>query len=121
MLSTREDSAVTASSEHTETFAFALRLRPGAAEEYRRRHDEIWPELVALQHAAGILRYEIHLHPQTGLLFAHIERRRDHRMDRFPESEIWRRWQQHMSGLIEQRDGIPVRDPLIRVFRMPEP
>jgi L-rhamnose mutarotase len=42
-------------------------------------------------------------------------------MDRFPESEIWRRWQQHMSGLIEQRDGIPVRDPLIRVFRMPEP
>ncbi len=107
-------------SDDTETFAFALRLKPGAEEEYRRRHDEIWPELVALQRAVGILRYEIHLHAPTGLLFAHIERRRDHRMDEFPDHEVWRRWQSHMSGLIEQRDGIPVRDSLTRVFRMPD-
>jgi L-rhamnose mutarotase len=106
-------------SPQTETLAFALHLKPGAAEEYRRRHDEIWPELVDLQRRSGIVRYEIHLHEPTGLLFAHIERRVDHRMDRFPDSEVWRRWQQHMSGLIEQRDGIPVRDPLVRVFRMP--
>ena len=106
--------------DSTETIAFALRLRPGAADEYRRRHDAIWPELVALQRASGILRYEIHLHEPTGLLFARIERRTGHRMDDFPKSEIWRRWQEHMSGLIEQRDGIPVREPLVRVFRMPE-
>lgn len=106
-------------SPQTETLAFALHLKPGAAEEYRKRHDEIWPELVDLQLRAGIVRYEIHLHEATGLLFAHIERRVDHRMDSFPESEVWRRWQRHMAGLIEQRDGIPVRDPLVRVFRMP--
>lgn len=111
---------MTETMDATETIAFALHLKPGAAEEYRRRHDAIWPELVALQRAAGILRYEIHLHEPTGLLFAHIERRRAHAMDRFPESEIWRRWQQHMAGLIEQRDGVPVRDPLVRVFRMPD-
>lgn len=105
----------------TETVAFALHLKPGAADEYRRRHDAIWPELVALQRASGILRYEIHLHEPTGLLFAHIERRADHRMGDFPSSEIWRRWQTYMSGLIEQQDGIPVRTPLTRVFRMPEP
>jgi L-rhamnose mutarotase len=104
----------------TETVAFALHLKPGAAAEYRRRHDAIWPELVELQRASGILRYEIHLHEPTGLLFAHIERRIDHRMDDFPNSEIWRRWQGYMSELIEQHDGIPVRDALVRVFRMPE-
>ncbi len=104
----------------TETVTFALHLKPGAADEYRRRHDAIWPELVALQHASGILRYEIYLHESTGLLFAYIERRVDHRMDNFPNSEVWRRWQACMSGLIEQRDGIPVRDSLVRVFRMPE-
>lgn len=103
----------------TETIAFALHLKPGAAEEYRRRHAEIWPELVALQRRCGILRYEIHLHESSGLLFAHIERRIDHAMDTFPQSEVWRRWQQHMAGLIEQIDGIPVREPLICVFRMP--
>ena len=75
----------------TETIAFALRLKPGAADEYRRRHDAIWPELVELQRASGILRYEIYLHAPTGLLFAHIERRVDPRMDDFPSSEILRR------------------------------
>lgn len=104
----------------TETVAFALHLKPGAADEYRRRHDAIWPELVALQRESGILRYEIHLHEPTGLLFAHIERRAGHRMDDFPKSDVWRRWQAHMSDLIEQRDAIPVRDPLVRVFRMPD-
>ncbi|MBM3611842.1 MAG: L-rhamnose mutarotase [Planctomycetes bacterium] len=103
----------------TETIAFALHLRPGAAAEYQRRHDAIWPELVALQRAAGILRYEIFLHAPSHLLFAHIERRRDHGMEDFPRSEIWRRWQAHMAGLIEQRDGVPVRDAMPCVFRMP--
>jgi L-rhamnose mutarotase len=105
----------------TETIAFALHLKTGAADEYRRRHDAIWPELVALQRASGILRYEIHLHEPTGLLFAHIERRTDHRMDDFSSSEIWRRWQAYMSELIEQRDGIPVRDLLVRLWTLPGP
>jgi len=42
-------------------------------------------------------------------------------MDDFPNSEVWRRWQKHMSDLIDQRDGIPVRDALVRMWRLSGP
>jgi hypothetical protein len=29
-------------------FAFKMKLKPGFAEEYKKRHDEIWPELKEL-------------------------------------------------------------------------
>jgi L-rhamnose mutarotase len=42
-----------------ERVCFTFDLRPGAADEYKRRHDEIWPELVeAIQHA-GIRNYSL--------------------------------------------------------------
>lgn len=42
-------------------YAFTMRLKPGAVEEYKRRHDEIWPELSAVLRAAGISDYSIFL------------------------------------------------------------
>ncbi|MGB9142439.1 MAG: L-rhamnose mutarotase, partial [Aestuariivirga sp.] len=38
-------------------------LKPGMEAEYKRRHDEIWPELLDLLHAAGISEYSIYLDP----------------------------------------------------------
>lgn len=105
----------------TETVAFTLRLVPGARDEYKRRHDAIWPEMRAMLHAAGILRYEIYLHEPSNLLFAHIERRTDHAMDRIPGDPVSKRWQKHMEGLIEQVDGRPVRDVLPLMFRLEPP
>lgn len=40
-----------------QTYAFRMQLNPGMAEEYRRRHDAIWPELVALLKQAGVRVY----------------------------------------------------------------
>ena len=39
--------------------AFRMQLKPGMAEEYRRRHDEIWPELVEAIKDAGISNYTL--------------------------------------------------------------
>ncbi len=39
--------------------AFKMFLNPGAAHEYRRRHDAIWPELAALLKAKGVANYSI--------------------------------------------------------------
>lgn len=36
-----------------ERVCFVLEVRPGYEEEYKRRHDEIWPELVEDIRAAG--------------------------------------------------------------------
>jgi len=50
--------------------AFKMKLRPGAAAEYKRRHDELWPELAAELKAAGISDYSIFLDEETPTLFA---------------------------------------------------
>ena len=52
-----------------EKFAFKMRLNPGMKAEYKKRHDAIWPELVALLREAGVSDYSIHLDEATGTLF----------------------------------------------------
>lgn len=42
-----------------ERFAWKGRIKPGMQAEYKRRHDEIWPEMKALLKAAGICNYTI--------------------------------------------------------------
>lgn len=50
-----------------------MKLYPGMKDEYRRRHDEIWPELVELLTSYGISNYDIYLHENSGYLFASYE------------------------------------------------
>ncbi len=42
-----------------ERFAWKARLKPGMLEEYRRRHDRIWPEMSEVLDEAGIRNYTI--------------------------------------------------------------
>lgn len=101
-----------------ETVAFCLRLRPGCAEEYRRRHDAIWPAMAAALSEAGILHFEIFLEPTSRLLFAYQVRRSDHTVDELPGNAVWQRWQAHMADLLVQLDGKPERIPLEPMFRL---
>ena len=63
-----------------EKHAFKMKLNPGMEAEYRRRHDEIWPELVDLLHDAGVSDYSIHLDRETNTLFGVLTRPKDHTM-----------------------------------------
>ena len=67
-----------------EKYAFRMQLNPGREAEYRRRHDAIWPELVALLREAGVSDYSIHLDRETGTLFGVLWRRDGHGMDALP-------------------------------------
>ena len=42
-----------------EKYAWKARVLDGKLEEYRRRHDEIWPEMVEVLKEAGISNYTI--------------------------------------------------------------
>ncbi len=42
-----------------ERFAWKGRIREGMQAEYKRRHDEIWPEMKELLKSAGICNYSI--------------------------------------------------------------
>jgi L-rhamnose mutarotase len=102
-----------------EKYAFKMRLYPGQEAEYKRRHDEIWPELVALLKEAGISDYSIHLDRETGTLFGVLRRRDDHKMDALPLAPIMKRWWAHMADIMETKpDNEPVASPLETVFHM---
>ncbi|MCB6180062.1 L-rhamnose mutarotase [Rhodobacter sp. Har01] len=99
--------------------AFKMFLNPGAGAEYIRRHDEIWPELVALLRDAGISNYSIHLDRETGVLFGYLERRDDHGMASLPDHPVMRRWWAFMGDLMQTNpDGSPVAVDLAETFYM---
>ena len=50
-------------------YAFKMKLNPGCLKEYKKRHDEIWPELVDLLKTAGVSDYSIYLDEETHILF----------------------------------------------------
>ncbi len=42
-----------------ERVAFRIRLRPGMQDEYKKRHDNLWPEMTEVLNEAGIHNYTI--------------------------------------------------------------
>ncbi|HET7716651.1 MAG TPA: L-rhamnose mutarotase [Bauldia sp.] len=99
--------------------AFKMKLKPGMEDEYRRRHDEIWPEMLALLRGAGISDYSIFLDRETDALFAVLWRRDDHTMDVLAENPIEKRWNEYMADIMETNpDKTAVTTDLVRVFHM---
>ncbi|MEE4011657.1 L-rhamnose mutarotase [Roseibium sp. FZY0029] len=102
-----------------EKYAFKMQLNPGMEAEYRKRHDEIWPELVALLKEAGISDYSIHLDPETNILFGVLWRQDGHTMDDLPNHPVMQKWWAHMADLMATKpDNEPVATPLTTVFHM---
>jgi L-rhamnose mutarotase len=103
-----------------ERYAFKMQLNPGCEAEYKRRHDEIWPELVKLLHQAGVSDYSIFLDPETLILFGVLLRRPDHAMGSLPGQAVMQRWWAHMADLMQTHpDNEPVAVPLVPVFHLP--
>lgn len=99
--------------------AFIMHLKPGNEAEYKKRHDEIWPELMEILRAAGISNYTIFLDRNTNTLFA-FQALSDNSNDRkLPENPVVQKWWDSMKDLMETNpDNSPVCDPLIEVFHM---
>ncbi len=99
--------------------AFAMQLKPGVRDEYRKRHDEIWPELVSLLESAGIRDYGIYLDPRTDTLYASQKLTEHNTNASLPETEVMQRWWGYMADLMETNpDGSPVVCPLEEMFYM---
>ncbi|MDP9379925.1 MAG: L-rhamnose mutarotase [Chloroflexota bacterium] len=80
--------------------AFIINLKPGYEEEYKRRHDEIWPEMLQALRNAGMNNYSIFLGPGNQL-FAYLETDDFERMARtIGQDPVNARWQEHMKDLI---------------------
>jgi L-rhamnose mutarotase len=99
--------------------AFKMKLKPGVVAEYKKRHDEIWPELAAELRAAGVSDYSIFLDEETLTLFAVQKLGDPNTAAGLPNSPIVRKWWDYMAPLMEvQPDHAPVAKPLPEVFHL---
>ena len=103
-----------------ERYAWKARILPGMKDEYCRRHDEIWPEMVEVLRSAGIVNYSIwnvgddlfgYYECQKGIEFAARVQ---------AESEVVNRWNEYMKDvMVMDMDPVTHAQPLMReVFRM---
>ena len=98
---------------------FKMKLLPGYREEYKKRHSEIWPELVALLKKEGISNYSIFLDEETNYLFAYQEQDGGSSSQDLGNSEIVKKWWNYMADIMETNpDNSPVTVSLRQMFYM---
>lgn len=97
--------------------AFVLRIRDGQVDEYRRRHAEIWPEMLAALRGAGVVHYDIHLNAEARRVYGHMLRTAPPDPSQ-PEDPVILRWRVFMSDVLEMDGDQPRREPIERVFHM---
>lgn len=97
-----------------------MKLKPGFEEEYRRRHDAIWPELSELLRRTGIREYSIFLEEETLTLFACLRIDDPGKLDGLPAQPVMQRWWAYMQDIMDTNpDHSPVTRPLHEVFYLP--
>ncbi len=80
-------------------YAWVLEVRPGYEEEYKKRHREIWSEMVEELKKAGIRNYSIFRHGLT--LFGYFETDDLQRTQKdLATSEVNRRWGEWMAPIM---------------------
>lgn len=100
--------------------AFKMKLLPGFEAEYKKRHDEIWPELSELLHDTGIRDYGIFLDPETLDLIGVLKLEDGKTMNNLPLNPVMQQWWAHMADIMETHPGNePLSVPLKEVFYMP--
>ncbi len=101
------------------SYAFKMKLKPGVAEEYKRRHDEIWPELSALLRRSGVSDYSIFLDEDTNTLFAVQKQVGSSSSQDLGSEKIVQRWWAYMADIMEtETDKSPVSIPLREMFHL---
>ena len=99
--------------------AFKMKLKPNFEEEYKRRHDEIWPEMLKELSQAGIYDYTIFRDREARTLFAFQKLHDSNTAAELPNKDVVKRWWDYMKDLMETNpDGSPVATPLEEVFHL---
>lgn len=97
--------------------AFKMKLKPGCEVEYKKRHDEIWPELVELIKNSGVSDYSIFLDIENNTLFAVQKQSGNESSQDLGTNAVVRKWWDYMSDIMEVNpDNSPVAIPLPEVF-----
>jgi len=86
-------------------------------DEYKKRHDELWPEMRKALKDHGANNYSIFLEPTTGQLFAYLEVEDEEKWSVISQTEICKKWWAYMEPLmVTNTDNSPKSTLLEEVF-----
>ena len=98
---------------------FKMKLYPGFKDEYEKRHNELWPEMIEMLHEYGARNYSIFLDEETNTLFGYIEVRDPEYYGKSADTEICRKWWDFMASVMETNpDNSPVSVDLPCLFHL---
>lgn len=90
-----------------ERVCFELQVKPECIEEYRRRHAEVWPEMLRALQATGWCNYSLFLRPD-GLLIGYFETADlQASLDGMAATEVDAAWQAEMAPLFADPASTP--------------
>jgi len=102
-------------------FAFLFKIKPELKAEYKKAHDEIWPEMADAISKSGIKNYSIFFR-KDGTLFAYLESEDPEKAFKYlAEQEVNTRWQKAMDKFfIKENQSIlgPQIEQLEEVFHL---
>jgi L-rhamnose mutarotase len=97
--------------------AFKMYLNEGQKEEYKKRHDQIWPELKKLLKESGVSEYSIFLDEETNTLFAFQKVSGEGGSQDLGQTEIVKKWWKFMADIMKTNpDNSPISVTLEEVF-----
>ena len=88
-----------------ERTCFTFTIKPGTEQEYRRRHDEIWPEMLDALRASGISNYTLFRRGLEVIAYAECEPDAQTAFAKMAATDVDRRWSAWFEEIIDQRYG----------------
>lgn len=96
---------------------FKMKLYDGKKNEYIKRHNEIWAEMIEMIHDAGGSNYSIFLDEETNILFGYLEIENEEDWAKTAETAICKKWWDYMADIMETNaDNSPVSKDLLSMF-----
>jgi L-rhamnose mutarotase len=96
-----------------------MKLYPGMAEEYERRHANLWPELIESIRRDGCKSYTIFHDPKTDFLFEYLEIEDEEIWAKRGGDETTQKWWDYMADIMETNaDNSPVCYKINEVFHL---
>ena len=99
--------------------SFRMTLKEGRLEEYKRKHDEVWPEISEILRSSGVTNYSIYYDKKDNTLIEYMELTDDNTFDQMEELETIKKWNIFMKDLLvtkSEEDASPIVDELLEVF-----
>jgi L-rhamnose mutarotase len=103
-----------------ERVAFKMKLSDGYQDEYKKRHDALWPDLETLLKERGIEEYSIFLDVKTNDLFGYLKIEDRHLLNNLADHPVMKKWWAFMKDImVTNEDNSPLTLQLHEVFYLP--